>query len=82
VRRRVFLAIVRLRRAGVRTDWDTGPTYDRALARRLLPRIVYGGRKGWRAYLQLWKMGVRPGEPVVRRLVVTIKGFELETPAR
>ena len=44
MRGRVFRSVVRLRRSGVRTDWEVVADYDRELARRLLPRIVYGGR--------------------------------------
>ena len=77
-RGRLFRAVVKLRREGGQNDWMVqGDRYDRELARRLIPRVVYGGRKGRRAFLRLWKMGVVPGEPVVKKYVVRIRGFEL-----
>jgi hypothetical protein len=81
MRGRLFRAVVQLRRAGGQNEWEVSreeTRMDRELLRRLLPRIVYGGRKGHRAFLRIWKMGVRPGWPVVRRVVIHIKGFELQ----
>lgn len=75
MRGRVYLQTVARMRAGKPGDWTTERTdHDRAVVRRLLSRVGYGGRKGHRAFLRLWRMGIRPP---ATRITVTIKGFEL-----
>lgn len=79
-RRDKFVRLVHLRRTGGGNEWDVSSALspsDRSLAARLMPRVTYGGRKGWRAFRRLWAMGVRPHMDLFR-LSVLLKGFELE----
>ena len=50
------------------------PAYDKAVVKRLMGRVSYGGRKGHRAFLRLWEMGCRPRS---MRVTFLIKGFEM-----
>lgn len=75
MRGRVFLQTVARMRADQPGNWATSrPDYDKALARRLMSRVAYGGRKGRRAFLRLWRMGIRPRALEVR---LVIKGWEM-----
>jgi hypothetical protein len=74
VRGRIFRSVVTVYHAGVDPDWTVPlspgalPPDKRLVAtmRRLLPRVRYGGKKGWRAFARLWQVGVYPGAPVLR----------------
>jgi len=63
-------------RRGEPGDWvtDDPSRCDRSLFQRLVARIAYGGRKGRRAFLRLWRLRVRPP---AHRVTFTITGFEL-----
>lgn len=76
MRERVYHATVARMRGGVRDGyWDCGrQAVDGALFKRLVRRVVYGGKKGRRAFSRLWCLGVRPR---TLRVTIKIKGFEL-----
>lgn len=77
LRGRSYRQTVTRMRGGVNGDWvcSRAPD-DRSLVRRLVRRIAYGGRKGRRAFIRLWAIGVRPS-PVHMRVRIHITGFEL-----
>jgi|GEM_PF-3141391 len=74
VKGRVYRRTLARMRAGKPGDWTTDRAdHDRVVVRRLLSRVGYGGRKGHRAFLRLWRMGIRPP---ATRITLAIKGFE------
>lgn len=75
MRGRVFSKTVARMRIGQAGDWTTDRTdYDKAIVKRLMSRVAYGGRKGHRAFLRLWQMRIRPA--AIRLRIRTI-GFEV-----